>query len=170
MLACVVGGVMVNNSLRHRQKLTRSGVLSAKQSPWTHLYKNGDDQSFQVVTGLSRDVFRRLYRVIFTGEAPRPGRKSYLSRSAKLGLALVYLGSRMTISQLCISLNEILPLICKKFKSHPAAKIKFPNAEQGSFSRLRSRLTSDKEKTYNLALLCLIVQFSHSLCRTKSNC
>ena len=103
MLACVVGGVMVYNSLRHRQKLTRSGVLSAKQSPWPHLYKIGDDQSFQVVTGLSRDVFRRLYRVIFTGEAPRPGRKSYLSRSAKLGLALVYLGSRMTISQLCIS-------------------------------------------------------------------
>ena len=36
MLTCVVGGVMVYNSSRHRKKLTRSGVLSAKQSPWTH--------------------------------------------------------------------------------------------------------------------------------------
>ena len=114
------------NSSRRRQKLTRSG--SAKQSPWTHSYKHGDDQSFQVVTGLSRDVFRRHYRVIFTAESPRPSRKSYLSRSAKLGLALVYLGSRMEIPQLSMIfgivlttaskvIGEMLPLICKKLKS-----------------------------------------------------
>ena len=127
--------------------MTRSAVTLPRLSSWRYLIKHGDNQSFLVVTGMSRVAFARLHRIVFSHYVPARTHRS-LDSIGKLGLLLVYLGSRMTLAQISIIFGTVpsvasetimlmLELVCRKLKHHHASRIKFPNdAEMEHYSRL----------------------------------
>ena len=136
LLAAFTGCVLLYNSCRSRAKLTRSAVMLPRLSSWKYLYKFGDDQSFLVVTGMSRSSFARLHRAIFGNYIPARTHRS-MDSIGKLGMILVYLGSRMTLAQMSLVfgtvpsvasdiINQMLDQICHTLKRHHAARIKFP--------------------------------------------
>jgi hypothetical protein len=139
--------IVVFNSLRNLSKLTRSAILPPSGSPWRKLWTDGDDKSFLTMTGLSRPAFRLLLKALWDnhhGNLPPSssiGRPKLLSNVDKLGLVLFYLGSKITLSELCMLfgvsvslcgeiINEMLELICQRLKDHKDAKISFPGSEK----------------------------------------
>ena len=96
--------VIYYNSVRRRNHLTRSGKLQSARSLWRHLYDNGDESSFINLTGFSRAAFEEMHQYLCGDiqEQSGPGRRRLLSSQDELGLILFYLGSSMTLSQLCL--------------------------------------------------------------------
>lgn len=94
--------ILVYNSLRRRTKLTRSGIVHPNNSAWRKLLKDGDESSFITMTGFTKKVFKSLLLILFPKKKRRieKGRPSIATISDKLGLVLLYLGSRMNLSQL----------------------------------------------------------------------
>lgn len=85
---------------------------------------------------MTKLIFKRLYRAIFSNVA-----KKKRGRQGKIGLTLLYLNSRMNISQLCLIfgtvptsvsevINYMLPLIIKKLRHIEASRMKFPTPDQ----------------------------------------
>lgn len=83
------------------------------------------------------------------------GRNSQLDSRGKLGLYLTFMGSRMKDAQLSMIfgvvpstinqiVNDILLLVVKKLKTHPASKIKFPKAAEMA---IFARMVSNREPT-----------------------
>ena len=161
LVVLVYGFVSVYNSIRNRSKPHRSGIVPPKFSSWNYLYRNGDGASFLCITGLKRATFMLLHSVIFEeenaqygeGEEPprKSGRKPHLDTFGKLGICLIYVGSRMKIDHKCLifgitptvandTINMMLSLVCDKLKKHPASRIRFPTAEEmKQYARLISR-------------------------------
>ena len=136
------------NGQRIKYNLTRSAVPSPDNSAWTHLFYNGDDQSFILLTGFDRPSFRRLKNYLFGNNEEthhrRPGRPPSLNANAKLGLYLFFVGSRAQYKYLCLLfgivpstccdvIQEVRVLICKKLKHHPAARIRWPTVDEMRF-------------------------------------
>lgn len=82
----------LHNRQRKRTKLSRSAIQSPKLAPWEHLLNFGDDNSFLNMTGLSRNAFMEMEKIMFpTPEEQRPnGRPLSLNRRGQLGLLLFY--------------------------------------------------------------------------------
>lgn len=91
------------NSCRQRTYLTRSGLLTPASSPWQRLLEYGEEQSFLLLTGMTRAAFMRLKDIVFEGccRATR-GRPVLLDESGQLGLFLMYIGSKMASKHLCL--------------------------------------------------------------------
>ena len=97
-MVMVCGLILWHQSLRNRTYLTISALSSPEQSPWNHLWRNGDDNSFVNLTGFSRDAFHELHCVVFgrlvdEQEPRKRGRPQKLNSVAKLGLILHFLNS-----------------------------------------------------------------------------
>lgn len=134
--------IIVFNSLRNLSKLTRSAILPPSMSPWRKLWADGDDKSFLTMTGFSRHAFRLLHEALWTSNAlggsySPVGRPSILTNVDRLGLVLFYLGSKVTLSELCMlfgvsvslcgeTINDMLRLICHRLKDQTDAEIAFP--------------------------------------------
>ncbi len=98
------------------------------------------------MTGLTRRAFTLLLNILFTENNQQPtvsktGRPELLDPIAQLGLYLFFIGSTMGIKHLCLIfgvmpmpcsavINKMMQLVVKKLKSHPLAKVKFPDEEK----------------------------------------
>lgn len=129
------------NSCRSRTMLTRSGILLPVQSPWHHLYANGDATTFLKLTGLTRPVFHQLVGLVFSQNRARIGRHQDLNEAAQVRLFLFYISSRMGVNHLCLLfgvtpsscsryLSIVLKLIVRNLRRHQAAKIQFPSEQK----------------------------------------
>ena len=145
LLALILSAILYYNSCRNRHKLTRSGILRPKLSPWQHLLTNGDDQSFLEVTGFDRNSFLRLEQILYPDCEEilrrKPGRPSSFDKRGQLGLYLLFVNSTMKTKHLClifgivpssasVYINRMMKLIAKKLKRDLAARIQFPNQEK----------------------------------------
>ena len=93
------------NSLRRRNRLTRSAILELKTAPWYKIISSADDNSFLEITGFSKKAFNSLLADILPrdGESKqRFGRPSHLDLRGKLALYLIFCNSRMKLTQLCL--------------------------------------------------------------------
>ena len=136
-----LGAILVYNSLRKRSKLSRLALLSPRESAWNRLMKYGDDQSFLEMTGFNRKIWVKLEDIIFPIKErirSKRGRSPLLNDRGQLGLFIFFLGSNMTLSQLCMIfgvvpssasayINRILNRVYKKLKHNESARIKFPD-------------------------------------------
>jgi len=144
-LYCAASAAMViyYNSIRRRHHLYRPAILLPSQSPWRHLYENGDDASFLNLTGFSREAFEELHDYINDDQAEHhgAGRRRLLSSHDELGLILFYLGSKMRIKELClifgttptrcsIYINAKLEVLSRRLKNNPRAKIHWPSTDE----------------------------------------
>jgi hypothetical protein len=138
-VAASVSMVIYYNSIRSRHFLTRSGILAPGQSPWRHLYENGDDQSFLNLTGFNREAFEELHTYLYDDHVEHhgAGRPRLLSTRDELGLILFYLGSSMRLSELCLIfgctpsrcssiITHQLNTLSRRLKHHQKAKIHSP--------------------------------------------
>jgi hypothetical protein len=158
LIAIVLSAILYYNSCRNRlvfyekklnrncNKLTRSGILRPKFSPWQHLLVNGDEQSFLEVTGFDRQSFMRLEQVLFPIDDENiirrgPGRPLSFDKCGQLGLYLRFLNSTMKTKHLClifgivpssasVYINRMMKLVAKRLSGNIAAKIKFPDEQK----------------------------------------
>lgn len=146
LIAVVLSAILYYNSCRNRHKLTRSGILRPKFSPWQHLLINGDEQSFLEVTGFDRVSFMRLEQLLFPLDDENiirkgPGRPLSFDKCGQLGLYLLFLNSTMKTKHLClifgivpssasVYINKMMKLVAKKLSGNSAAKIKFPDQQK----------------------------------------
>ena len=125
---------------------------------------------------MSRATFTRLHRVIFGHFVPARTHRSMDSIS-KLGMILVYLGSKMNLTQVSLmfgtipsilsdTIAQMLEVLCKKLKRHPAARIKFPNNNEEM--EAYSRLIRQREPTVTNVVLKLIS--THIVCIIGAYC
>ena len=144
-LAVLMGSIAMYNAARNpRDKLSRSGILPPRLSPWIRLYKHGDNGSFINMTGLSREAFEEIVRIVFpphdNGIAVT-GHPSLLKPCDKLGLYLMYVNSRMDLKALCLLFGLTLSpcsavvdmmrgRVILYLQRHPFARIKWPTAEE----------------------------------------
>ena len=162
MVLLVVLLLQYHNSIRNRHYLHRSAIVQPQESPWMKLYMSADDSSFLHMTGLNRQSFAELLEYIFDLDAivrcRRRGRPRSLRPDGYLGLLLFYLGSMMTDKYLCLifgitpsvcnrAINSMLKRIVRKLRTHPMARIKFPNiqkmAEFAAMVQQREPLVND---------------------------
>ena len=162
MVLLVVLLLQYHNSIRNRHYLHRSAIVQPQESPWMKLYMSADDSSFLHMTGLNRQSFAELLEYIFDLDAivhcRRRGRPRSLRPDGYLGLLLIYLGSMMTDKYLCLifgitpsvcnrAINSMLKRIVRKLRTHPMARIKFPNiqkmAEFAAMVQQREPLVND---------------------------
>ena len=141
-VAASVSMLIYYNSVRRRHHLSRSGILQPTRSPWRHLYDNGDEGSFLNLTGFSRVAFEEMHEYMYSNVEPqRTGRPRLLNSRDELGLILFYLGSSMSLSELCIIfgctpsrcsdiINNQLHSLSRGLKNHPKAKIQWPESVQ----------------------------------------
>ena len=136
-----VAAILIYNSIRNRSKLSRSGLLGPKESPWNKLLNYGDDKSFLEMTGFDRKTWMRLEDVIFPAKErlrSKRGRPSILDDRGQLGLFVFFLGSSMSLSQLCMIfgivpssasrfINRMLKKVPVKLRKNRFAQIKFPD-------------------------------------------
>jgi hypothetical protein len=47
--------------------------LAPGQSPWHHLYDNGDDQSYLNLTGINREEFEELHAYLYHDDVEHHG-------------------------------------------------------------------------------------------------
>jgi hypothetical protein len=110
-LYCAASAAMViyYNSIRRRHHLYRPAILLPSQSPWRHLYENGDDASFLNLTGFSREAFEELHDYINDDQAEHhgAGRRRLLSSHDNS------IASSLSIS-LTLSLSSALILSASK--------------------------------------------------------
>ena len=138
---CLIAMIAGYNSARERHYLLRPGVVSAKHSPWVKLLGEGDDGSFLDITGFTKEAFYGLEAAVFPeGQVPSRGRPPMLDNKGRLGLVLLFLGSRMETKFLCLlfgvvpttanmNINAMLRLVVKKLKRNSAAKVSFPKTQ-----------------------------------------
>jgi len=140
-VAASVSMLIYHNSIRRRHHLTRSGILPTNASPWRHLYENGDEGSFLNLTGFSREAFEEMHDYLYDNVDHRvgAGRPRLLNSRDELGLILFYLGSSMTLSELCLIfgctptrcslvINRQLHFLSRRLKNNAKAKILWPNS------------------------------------------
>jgi hypothetical protein len=144
MIATVILGVLVHNSQRTRRKLTRSAILTVQDSPWRHVYTNGDESSFLELTGMTRQAFDHLESILFDigrEATPKRGRPSSLTNADKLGLYLFFVGSRMNLKHLCLIfgivpttaskvIDQMIDLVVDKLETHVDARVAFPDTPE----------------------------------------
>jgi hypothetical protein len=135
--------VYLYNSCRNKSNLARAALVMPSESPWERLYTFGDDDSFLHVTGFTRVAFDALVEVIFEGDEDdrKRGKKSLLSNQEKVGLLLMFLGSRMELKFLAMTFGitpstvsrTIRTMIWKasrRLESNPIAEIRFPSLDE----------------------------------------
>jgi hypothetical protein len=111
--------------------------------PWTKLYQNADPTSYLHMMGLTQHAFVMHLDYLFDLEAIAnhcQGRwRCSLGPEGCLGLLLFYLGSTMQYKHLCLNFGVTLPVCSRvintmlakvvlKLRSHPTARLKFPDA------------------------------------------
>jgi len=117
-------------------------------SPWMRLLNNADEDSFLEITGFNFDGFHALVTVVATEDGERNhrrphkrGRPPLLDIQSQVGLYVFYVGSAMKAKHLAmifgvlpnsvtVTINKISKLIVKSLRSHPAARIQFPNIQE----------------------------------------
>jgi hypothetical protein len=149
-LALFVLLIHASNSVRNHTYLHHCALLTSAESPWTNIYRYGNASTFWSLTRLSRQAFSLLFNVLFIDDNQQPnkaGRPLLMDPIAQLGLYLFFIGSTMGIKHLCLisgvtplvcsqTISEMLSLVVHKLKTHPFARVTFPNADKmASFPR-----------------------------------
>lgn len=141
LLCIVVGFIILYNNDRRKHCLTRSALVKPRFSAWKHLLHHGDEQSFLNITGFDRTSFSKLVQIIYPeGEKPvgSIGRPRLLNNVDRVGLGLIFLGSKMGYKQLSllfgiipssvsIILKDVLQSISANLKADDAAAVIFPD-------------------------------------------
>jgi hypothetical protein len=100
-------GLHAYKAARERHQLTAEAYLKPPSTSWRYLFLNACDRSFLHVTGMSREAFMMLYTRLFVGRVENrrtgAGRKPRIWEVDKLGMLLMFLGSKMSM--------KFLPLI-----------------------------------------------------------
>jgi len=134
--------IHASNSVCNHTYLHCCALLSHAESPWTKLYRHGDDSSFLNLTGLSRQAFKQLYYVLFLDvQMQRTGRPQLMHPTAQLGLYLFIIGSTVGNKQLCLIfgitptvcsrvINKMMILVVQKLKRHLFAQVRFLDEEK----------------------------------------
>ena len=145
LVILVLGLIVAYNSYRVRNKVKKSGLPLPNQSSWHHLLYSGDDETFLCITGFTKSAFLELVGICFTNDEINPppsrGRKPTLNCFARLGLLLLYLGSRVQTKFLCMifgatpsiierDIKFMIRLVIEKLINHPASRIRFPTQEE----------------------------------------
>jgi hypothetical protein len=142
--ALLLGFQLLLKSIRNRSKLCRAALQQPRFSSWRHLYEHADDNSFLHITGFSREAFEALHNQLFPeGERlrPRRGRPRSLCTRDRVGLALMYLGSKTSEKILCLvfgivpsvlskEISTMMYLIVRRLKRNEMARVKFPHADE----------------------------------------
>lgn len=127
------------NNLRDRKYVIRRALQLPHDSAWTHLRLHGDNRSFLTITGLSRRAFGTLHGILFpVVGGVRMGRPPQITSVDKLGMYLLFLGSRMTIDELCLIfgvvpstmsevIKEMMGLLVAKLSRNGSSCVKFPS-------------------------------------------
>ena len=64
ILALVLSLCAYSNSIRDHKGLYCEAILLPSKAPWNHLLRHGDQPSFLLMTGLTRDVFIMLHNIL----------------------------------------------------------------------------------------------------------
>ena len=152
-----------HNGIRIKRNLLRQAIVMPRSSPWTHLYHNADDDSFFMMTGVTREVFNMLLAIVYPPPDPsslrsRRGRPRSLLAHSELGMFLFFIGSTMQIKYICILfgctpsvcsrvLRRLLKTIPRKLRNHDFSKVVFPDeekmAEYATMIQLREPVAHD---------------------------
>ena len=146
LLLLLLSSIHYYNNVREKSNLLRQAILLPSASPWQHLWEKGDQQSFLLMTGVTREVFSMMLNILYSPYdrqqyLVKKGRPNSLLPHAELGLFLFFIGSTMNIRHLSLIFGAI-PSVCskvirrlltsvpRKLMSHEFAKVEFPNNEQ----------------------------------------
>jgi hypothetical protein len=154
LIVAMIALIQAYNSARFSSKLIRQGLQQPRFSSWTHLYQHGDDGSFVTITGFDRRTFETVKDVLFPPQVidisvgQKRGRPSGLDEAGKLGLYLLYCGSRCHLKFLCMIfgvipttasniINNMMYLVCRKLQDHPFSRVFYPSpAEMAAWAAL----------------------------------
>lgn len=152
----LVALIQAYNACRRRCYLTKYALLPPNLTPWQRLLDFGDEQSFLLMTGMSKNGFLYLEDVLFGNShrwmmRRRRGRPFGLDEKGLLGLYLFYIGSKMQSKHLCMIfgvtpsacsriVNMMIKLVVRKLETNVHAAITFPDDEkQNTFAAMISR-------------------------------
>ncbi len=150
LLLLLVTTIVYHNSIRERSNLLRQSILLPSASPWQHLWDHGDAESFLLMTGVTREVFLMLLKVLYSPTEiqhhstclfGRVGRPRSLMIHAELGMFLFFIGSTMNIKHLCLlfgttpnvcsqTVRRMLKQVPRNLRNNEFAKVVFPNNER----------------------------------------
>ena len=145
LVILLVGLIIAYNNFRERKKVLKCGIPLPNQSSWSQLLYSADDGTFLCLTGFTREVFFELVHICFEeheiNPPPRKGRKNTLDCFARVGLLLLYLGSRIQVKFLCMIFGAVpsvidrdikfmVRLVIQKLINHPVSRIRFPTPDQ----------------------------------------
>ncbi len=172
-ILAVLASILYYNSLRERHHLTRCAVLHPSMSPWLRLLNFGDDPSFLEMVGLDRYAFAQLKAVLFPAREIlgllKRGRPAYLDLDGKIGLYKLCVDQGFPrsgdlfdkfVGPLSVNARKNLAPVLRQhiIEQHNIYVSLRQSSEwgmralQGSFSRLKSRLTSNADKRHNIIL------------------
>ena len=145
MFLLVLGFVEYYNRICEHKYLLCKAILHPSKSPWQHLFDNGDESSFLLMTGLTRAAFIELHDILkppgYHYLTRKTGRKWSLPSDAQLGLLLFYMCSTMNYKHLCLIFG-ITPSVCsqiltntikpavRRLSVHDSTKVKFSSPEK----------------------------------------
>lgn len=133
--------IYLYNSCRKKSNLSRAALVQPKDSAWNRLYRHGDDSSFLKITGFTRHAFEMLRSLLFDEERVHRGRTNTLESHARLGMLLLYLGSRMELKYLCMifgvtpstasrNISKVMRIAISKLESNHFSAIRFPDQQE----------------------------------------
>jgi len=142
----LVVAIEYRNGIRIKKNLLRIAIVMPSSSAWTHLFHYADDDSFFMLTGVTREVFNMLLVIVYPPPDPselrtRRGRPRSLQTHAELGMFLFFIGSTMQIKYICLLfgctpsvcsriLRNLLKIIPRKLRHHAFSKVVFPDEEK----------------------------------------
>jgi len=148
----LVVAIEYRNGIRIKKNLLRIAIVMPSSSAWTHLFHYADDDSFFMLTGVTREVFNMLLVIVYPPPDPselrtRRGRPRSLQTHAELGMFLFFIGSTMQIKYICLLfgctpsvcsriLRNLLKIIPRKLRHHAFSKVVFPDEEKMAKDRI----------------------------------
>eukprot|EP01040_Poterioochromonas_malhamensis_P010475 gene10475-11397_t len=150
-----MGGFKKGTNVVQRHYLTRSAIVKPHFSAWKRLLNFVDDKSLTNITGLNRQSFFRLVNITYIEEPNPRGRPKLLQNVDRVGLGLLYLGSKMGLKHLSMIfgivpstvstiLKEVLQRFANHLKSDEAAAVLFPDSSKMQYL---ASLVQEREPT-----------------------
>ena len=66
----LVVAIEYRNGIRIKKNLLRIAIVMPSSSAWTHLFHYADDDSFFMLTGVTREVFNMLLVIVYPPPDP----------------------------------------------------------------------------------------------------
>ena len=151
LLACY------HNSIRVRSYLLRAALVPPSLSPWRKLYDEGDSSSFLHVTGLTREAFDSLlYVVMRIGDYKICVDQGFPRSGDATGILFGPIPER-SAQRLHPLVRDNLIRLSNVYTSLRQASEWGMRGLQGTFSRCKNRLPSNKEKRRRVLEFIILV-------------